>query len=330
MTKLILHEKYNRKDVHEIFDGGVYTKFTRGSGIWGLHGISSIRNRNHDYVFFVTIGQNKLGVEFKESISEDGILTWQSQKGQDLNDKRIIDFINHDHDKHNIYLFLRPNSKIEAFTYMGKLAYVSHDPTKEKPVHFKWQLLEWDETVEIEEISVENNKTDSVFEVTVKNQLIETGIPEKRERKTRTKSFDSSKVDYVEKAKKNKRLGLEGELLVLNFVKEILIQSGHQDLADKTVHTAEIEGDGAGYDIKTFKEDGTILYLEVKTTKGGINSEFYISPNELAFSEEHAEEYQLIRVYEYNSVFNNGKFYKIEGNLNETLKLKPTQYTARI
>nr|WP_232790060.1 DUF3883 domain-containing protein [Bacillus sp. SN10] len=81
--------------------------------------------------------------------------------------------------------------------------------------------------------------------------------------------------------------------------------------------------------MRSFKEDGSPLYLEVKTTTGGINSDFFISPNELAFAEEHSNSYQLIRVYEYNVATNSGKFYKIEGNLNKKLNLKPVQYSAR-
>ncbi|MBH9787848.1 DUF3883 domain-containing protein, partial [Clostridioides difficile] len=39
-----------------------------------------------------------------------------------------------------------------------------------------------------------------------------------------------------------------------------------------TIHTSLIEGDGAGYDIEATKEDGTSIFIEVKTTKGGINT----------------------------------------------------------
>lgn len=120
-----------------------------------------------------------------------------------------------------------------------------------------------------------------------------------------------------------------GELLVFDYIHTQFINAGRHDLAEKIIHTSVVEGDGAGYDIRSFKEDGSPLYLEVKTTKGGINSDFFISPNELAFSEEHSSSYQLIRVYEYNSSTNSGKFYKVEGNLNKKLNLKPVQYSAR-
>lgn len=331
MEKLLLHQKYTRENVHAIFDRGV-TKFTSGAGIWGLHGIVKIHNREHDYVFFVTIGQDKLGVTFKESLTEDGVLTWQSQKKHTLDHKQIIEFINHDYTKHNIYLFLRPDKKQKDFRYMGRLAYLDHDATLENPVHFKWQVIDWEDGLKFEEIQFEEIEiTDTEKEnLLPANTLLETAPPETKERKEKPRSFTTKKSDYVTQSSKNQKLGLAGELLVLQYEKDKLIKSGRADLANQVVHTSVIEGDGAGYDIQSFNNDGTPLYLEVKTTKGGLNSEFFISPNEIAFSEEHIDQYQLIRVYEYKEDYNCGKFYKIEGDLTEKLQLKPTQYSAKI
>ncbi|NME06233.1 DUF3427 domain-containing protein [Psychrobacillus sp. BL-248-WT-3] len=329
MRTLKLFNKYTREDVHAIFDGST-TKFTRGAGVWGLHGIVKIPNRERDFVFFVTIGQDKLGVEFKENITRDGILTWQSQKRHTLNHPRILEFIHHDHTRHNIYLFLRTSKKSEPFTYMGRLAYIAHNQDVEQPVHFKWQLLDWDEEEPVQDLMLDTTEEDVVDEEIIGNQLIETALPEPKERRERVRNFNSKHVDFVGKQKENKNLGLSGELLVLEYTRSQLTKAGRQDLANKVIHKSVVEGDGAGYDIESFKEDGSPLYLEVKTTKGGINSEFFISPNELAFSEEHADSFQLIRVYEYISNINSGKFYKIEGSLSDKLNLKPTQYSARV
>ncbi|WP_083244697.1 MULTISPECIES: DUF3883 domain-containing protein [Lysinibacillus] len=62
---------------------------------------------------------------------------------------------------------------------------------------------------------------------------------------------------------------MKGELLVINHLQNVL---GYD-----TIHTSFIEGDGAGYDIEAIKKDGTSRYIEVKTTKGGINTSFMIS-----------------------------------------------------
>lgn len=77
---LTLYEQYSREEVYNIFDG--VTPFSTGSGTWGIHGIVKIPKREKDFVFFVTFGQKQLGHEFDESITEDGILTWQSQPKQ--------------------------------------------------------------------------------------------------------------------------------------------------------------------------------------------------------------------------------------------------------
>ncbi|MED0975526.1 DUF3427 domain-containing protein [Bacillus paranthracis] len=335
MKKLELLNQYTREDIYNIFDG--VTPFTPGAGTWGIHGIVKIPDRPREYVFFVTFGQDKLGQEFKESITEKGVLTWQSQKKQGLKHPQILDFISHDHQRHNIYLFLRTRkinpktNKTEPFTYMGRLAYLAHDLEKEHPVLFKWQLLDFE---------LSTNEDCTALDLTLvkelstsydvkENSLLETSEPEKRGRQERENNFSAKKNDFEVSNKKNKKIGFLGELLVFDYIHTQFINAGRHDLAEKIMHTSVVEGDGAGYDIRSFKEDGSPLYLEVKTTKGGINSDFFISPNELAFSEEHSNSYQLIRVYEYNSVTNSGKFYKIEGNLNKKLNLRPVQYSAR-
>ena len=142
MRELVRYEKYSRKDIHDVFSPD--TNFTPQTGSWGLHGIIRVPGTQHDYIFLVTYGKKQSGHEFDENIDENGILTWQSQPSQTLNESRIIDFINHDYLKNNIYLFLRTSDK-EDYTYMGLLAYVDHDNQREKPVYFKWQILDWNE-----------------------------------------------------------------------------------------------------------------------------------------------------------------------------------------
>lgn len=137
-----------------------------------------------------------------------------------------------------------------------------------------------------------------------------------------SRNFFATNVDYTENSKRNSELGLKGELLVINHLQNVL---GYD-----TIHTSFIEGDGVGYDIEAIKKDGTSIYIEVKKTKGGINTSFMISANELAFSSIYASNYELYRVYEYNHEFNSGKFFRIEGDLKTTLNLKPTVYSAKL
>ncbi len=325
---LKLYEQYSREDVYKIFDG--VTPFTVGAGNWGLHGLIKIPKRKKDYVFFVTFGQKQLGHEFEESITEDGILTWQSQPKQTLDNKIIKQLISHNHLTDNIYLFLRTKKKnyltkqVEPFTYLGRLAYVAHDVTREQPVYFKWQIIDW-EVPSTDLLDRMGLTLDSLInqDDIVKDHLAETQRPSSMPDKIKeSRSFYASKVDYAENSKSNSELGLKGELLVLEHLKNVL---GYD-----TIHTSVIEGDGAGYDIEATKDDGTSLYIEVKTTKGGINTPFIITANELAFSSEYASSYELYRVYEYDHISNSGKFFRVEGDLNNSLNLKPTVYRAKL
>src|SRR5438067_9308544 len=108
--ELRLFEDFDRREVHDIFDPD--SSFTPQSGCWGLWGILKIPEREQDYVFFVTFGQQQSGHVFQEGIDTNGILTWQSQPKQRLVDKKIQGFIAHDYLKNNIYLLLRTQDRI--------------------------------------------------------------------------------------------------------------------------------------------------------------------------------------------------------------------------
>ena len=117
----------------------------------------------------VTYGQSQSGHDFIEGIDENGVLEWQSQPSQTLTDSRILDFINHDYNKSNIYLFLRENKNVD-YSYLGKLAYVSHDNQRECPVYFKWQILDWNEKngkISLDKSITDNKELDKKIKETV-------------------------------------------------------------------------------------------------------------------------------------------------------------------
>src|SRR5215472_3108956 len=115
-------------------------------GTWGLQGIIQIPERAQDYVFFVTFGQKQAEHEFDEGITADGVLRWQSQPKQRLNDSSIRNLVRHDEDQNSIYLFLRTSDwrkgSVVPYTYLGRLKYLVHDHDREQPVYFTWQILE--------------------------------------------------------------------------------------------------------------------------------------------------------------------------------------------
>ena len=331
MKKLTRYKKYSRKDIHDIFSPN--TKFTPQSGTWGLQGIIKIPGTMHDYIFLVTYGKKQAGHKFEENIDENGILTWQSQPSQTLNESRIVDFINHDYLKNNIYLFLRQSEK-EDYRYMGLLAYVEHDNQRERPVYFKWQILDWNNENLKEEINVkevEGCKFDAKsFVLNLREENVEHMYDAKIRKGKSTEEFYSNKnVNFEGEIKKNTELGIKGEDVVIEYEKARLIIEGREDLADKVVATREIAGNAERFDILSYEKNGDEKYIEVKTTKGGLNNIFHISENEVEFSEQYKEKYYLYRVYNFNIKTMSGDLRIVKGAINRE-KLQATNYTCRI
>ncbi|MDV7678473.1 MULTISPECIES: DUF3883 domain-containing protein [Erysipelothrix] len=80
------------------------------------------------------------------------------------------------------------------------------------------------------------------------------------------------------------------------------------DVLNEVLHTSKQYGDGAGYDILSkFDFSGRTLYIEVKTTKGDLNTPFFISINELSFLEEYQDCALIYRVYNFDYFSNTGE-----------------------
>lgn len=135
----------------------------------------------------------------------------------------------------------------------------------------------------------------------------------------------ANKINYELKEKTNSRIGFWGETLILEYEKQKLIAANREDLADKVEQVSETQGDGLGYDIKSYDITGRSLYIEVKTTVSSINTPFYITESELGASRLHGGKYVLARVY---NLHGDCRFYKITGDLSKQLKLHPESYKA--
>ncbi len=141
-------------------------------------------------------------------------------------------------------------------------------------------------------------------------------------------SSESKKIDHISRQRVNQKLGQLGENAVVAYEKDRLARQGLKKLADKVYNVAQEEGDGAGYDIRSYFEDGEELYIEVKTTSGGIDQPFYISQNELLFSEQNAEKYRLYRIFNFDRKKGTGQLYVVKGSLKKVLGLEPTDYVV--
>ena len=69
---------------------------------------------------------------------------------------------------------------------------------------------------------------------------------------------------------------------------------GRIDLLDSVEQVSETLGPNAGYDIRSFEQDGKERFIEVKTTKYGKLTPFFVTANELLFSERNREQYTSI------------------------------------
>jgi len=111
---------------------------------------------------------------------------------------------------------------------------------------------------------------------------------------------------------------------------EALVAAGRPDLVARILHVAKIEGDGAGYDIKSYTPDGEEKFIEVKTTKGSERTAFYMSACEIRFAGEHADRYYLYRVFEFDHSLSAGKLFIQGGHIEASFSLEPPQFKAML
>ncbi len=122
------------------------------------------------------------------------------------------------------------------------------------------------------------------------------------ERVGRSRRYRARKVNFSKKSERDRSIGLAGEELVVlyeqNRLRNVL---PNLNPSIDVYHLSQIEGDGAGYDILSKNDDGTVRRIEVKTTTGDVDTAFYMSENERLFMEEYRDEaVYLYRVYDFN------------------------------
>lgn len=121
----------------------------------------------------------------------------------------------------------------------------------------------------------------------------------------------------------NRRLGAAGEQWVIDLEREQLRRAGRRDLADRVKWVSRDEGDGAGYDVRSYRLDGSELKVEVKTTNWSARTPFYITRWEVDVSRVSADSYALYRVYGFAR---DPLLYVLEGSIEEVARLEPKVY----
>lgn len=135
------------------------------------------------------------------------------------------------------------------------------------------------------------------------------------------------RIDYLEREARNRHLGNEGERFAIEFESARLRNLGRADLARRIEHVSSTRGDGDGFDILSYEQNGEERYIEVKTTKYGAFTPFFVTSNELHVSNVASDRYHLYRLYEFGA---RPRLYQLQGSLREHCGLTPTVFRAEV
>ena len=165
--------------------------------------------------------------------------------------------------------------------------------------------------------------------------LTKVEAPVRKERssvlKTTSTKTKRTKRDYLKEAERDQKIGNLGEQLALEYERNRLKNLGVEDVESKVFLTSENSDYGNSFpcDIISINDStGDTLYIEVKTTKEGINTPFYISREEVLFSEEHKENYSLYRVFDVMNPKKTPGFYETTGYVGDNFTLNSNKYIA--
>lgn len=153
------------------------------------------------------------------------------------------------------------------------------------------------------------------------------GLYIRDERDVAARKYRASHVDHFHMEARNRSLGAAGEQLVIQSERARLIRAGAMALADRVEWVSKVRGDGAGYDVLSFEESGAERFIEVKTTGFGKETPFFVSRNEVNFSQDFRDQYQLYRLFTFRD---QPRVYTLPGALEESCRLEANAFVARV
>ena len=158
--------------------------------------------------------------------------------------------------------------------------------------------------------------------------LVDAPVREKplRSYERRTPPRPVTGKDYLAMEARNHSLGRAGEEFVVKFEQERLWKSGRKALSERVEHVAVTKGDGLGYDVHSFDDSGRDRWIEVKTTRFGAMTPFYVTRREVDVSETSDATYNLYRLFK----FEQPRLYIVEGSLRQRFDLDPVQFSAKV
>jgi len=150
------------------------------------------------------------------------------------------------------------------------------------------------------------------------------------EKKKKFEQFDIPrkpvKINYLEREQNNRKLGLRGEEIAIQYERYLLLKAGKAALSEKIEWVSKDLGDGLGFDILSKNMNGTDKYIEVKTTKLGKEAPFFFSSNEYKFSLENTANYHLYRIFDFNE---KPKMFTLKGTFDDFCHVEPVQFRGK-
>jgi hypothetical protein len=142
----------------------------------------------------------------------------------------------------------------------------------------------------------------------------------------RTVERIAKKYNHAERDARNRKLGALGEQFVCERERQKLLRAGKEKLADQVRLVSQLDGDGVGYDIKSFDPSGEDRLIEVKTTNGPATTDFFLSRTEREVSLERADVWRLHRVHLFSST---PRIFIMPPPLEQSVSLHPENWRAR-
>ena len=133
-------------------------------------------------------------------------------------------------------------------------------------------------------------------------------------------------INYLEQEARNQSLGDAGEALVMAYEQARLRRAGKDHLARNVEQVSKTQGDHVGYDIRSYDDRDKDRFVEVKTTRYGMLTPFYISANEVRFSKANHRAYALYRVFDFRQ---RPKLFTLPGDVERHVQLSAVSYRAR-
>ena len=137
----------------------------------------------------------------------------------------------------------------------------------------------------------------------------------------------AKKYNVAERDAQNRQLGEAGEQFVFEYERARLVKAGRPDLSQNIEWTSKVVGDGAGFDIRSFEDDGRDRLIEVKTTNGWDRTPFHISRNEISVADENRDHWVLLRLWNFARL---PKAFEIRPPLESHVSLTPTSFLASL